>query len=101
MATYGSGYAMPDAALSLSGISYTTGKYYPQFGGANCVCKGARLATGASSGTGVLMVHPVRGGVDSYPIDLTAGDPPQGFEFDFIVETDTTVDLTKTYVFPK
>jgi hypothetical protein len=99
MSTHGSGLNFPDAAVNLTGATYTDGKHYPLFDGVKCICMGAACAAGGAPADGILMVHSLRGG--NFPLPLTGGALPTGYMFDYIVETGTTIDLTKTYVFPK
>lgn len=90
----------PRASINLSAVSGGFGTYYPTNGTQRIVCAGASLR--AAGTDGVLVVHPVDNAVgDNYPLDLTAGGGPVGFEFDAIIETGTTVTLSNVDIFPK
>jgi len=93
---YNSGLTMPDASVSLSGISYADGKHYVQFESANTRCKGLYC----KSGTATVVVHPVRNPAGSnFTVKLAEGIP-FGVLFDYVVESGTDASLTHVSAIP-
>lgn len=101
MAVSGTGLAMVDASFSLSGISYTGGKYLPQYQGASDTAgKTVRCKGLYSTADATVVVHPIRNrDGQNITCQLKAGIP-FGIAFDYVVEAGTDADLSAVSAIP-